>query len=150
MSYLIKEAVSEKEKKELDLLLWSVLWKPLGMPRNMRMSFQLSGPEMQLVAMVDHSIIGGLVANWHSSNDIEIRHLAVKLEYQGISIGQRLVRELIKRIPQDKTISIQTYARNTSVAFFTKLGFKHIGERLEHPDFSAQGISFQKLYLEVP
>lgn len=150
MSYLIKEAVSDNEKKELDQLLWSVLWEPLGMPRNIRASFQLSIPETQLIAMVDDSIIGGLVANWHSSDEIEIRHLAVKLEYRGISIGQRLVRELIKRMPQDKTISIQTYARNTSIAFFTRLGFKPIGECLEHPDFSAQGISFQKLYLKVP
>jgi hypothetical protein len=45
----IKHAVSNKEKNELDLLLWDVLWKPLGLPRDIRKSFKLNNPQIELL-----------------------------------------------------------------------------------------------------
>ena len=44
---------------------------------------------------------------------------------------------------------IQTYARNTSVDFFIKLGFKTEGNYMRHEDFIKYGIEFQQMYLEV-
>nr|CBH37489.1 hypothetical protein BSM_09660 [uncultured archaeon] len=45
----IKHAVSDKEKNELDLLLWNILWKPLGLPRGIRKSFKLNNPQIELL-----------------------------------------------------------------------------------------------------
>ena len=147
----IKHAVSDKEKNELDQLLWDVLWKPLGLPRDIRKSFKLNNPQIDLVAVDNGTVIGGLVANWlsESENEIEIRHIAVSSDFQGLSVGKRLVEKLIKLVQKDSPVKILTCARNISVGFFTKLGFISTGEHLEHQDFARHGIKFQQMYLEV-
>lgn len=68
----IKHAISDKEKIELDQLLWDVLWKPLGLPRDIRQSFKLNNPQIDLVAVDNGVAIGGLVANWLSESENEI------------------------------------------------------------------------------
>ncbi|MBI2868983.1 MAG: GNAT family N-acetyltransferase [Chloroflexi bacterium] len=146
----IMDAVADKQRDELDLLLWSVLWQPLGLPRDIRQTFELSGSEIDLIAVDDGSVVGGVVVSRISANKYEIRHIAVKAGYQGKSVGTRLVEELIRQIRQDTSISVQTWARNTSAGFFTKSGFKPAGERLEHPAFAAHGINFQRMHLKVP
>ncbi len=143
----IKHAISDKEKSELDQLLWDVLWKPLGLPRDIRQSFKLNNPQIDLVAVDNGVVISGLMANWLSENEIEIRHIAVSSDFQGLSVGKRLVKKLIKLVQKDNSVKIQTCARNTSVGFFTKLGFISIGEPMEHQDFARHGIKFQQMYI---
>lgn len=144
----IKHAESDKEKNELDHLLWEVLWKPLGLPRDIRQSFKLNNPQIELVAIDNNTVTGGLVANSLSDNAKEIHHIAVRPDYQGRSIGRRLVETLIKMMEMNAPVKIQTYARNTSVGFFAKLGFIPTNEYLEHPDFTKHGITIQKMYFE--
>ena len=138
-----------KKKNELDLLLGNILWKPLGLPRDIRKSFKLNNPQNDLIAVDNGIVIGGLMANWLSENEIEIRHIAVSSDFQGLSVGKRLVEKLIKLVQKDSPVKIQTCARNTSVGFFTKLGFISTGEYLEHQDFTRHGLKFQQMYLEV-
>lgn len=145
----IKYAVTEKEKNELDQLLWNVLWKPLGLPRDTRQSFKLNYPQIELIAIDNGNVIGGIVANWLSDDEIEIHHIAVSFDYQGRSVGKRLVGKLIELVELDVPITIHTYARNTSASFFSKLGFIPTGEYLEHPDFAKHGIAIQKMYCEI-
>jgi len=145
----IKQATLEEEKKELDQLLWEVLWQPINLPRQIRKSLQLSEPQINLIAIDDDTIVGALVANWLSEDDVEIRHIAVKPNYQRHAIGTLLVEELIKLVQTKAPLHIQTYARNTSIGFFTKLGFMSKGNYLEHQDFARYGITFQRMYMEV-
>jgi GNAT superfamily N-acetyltransferase len=146
----IKIAESDREKRELDQLLWEVLWEPLGLPRDVRHSFRLDKPEMELVALYRRKVIGGLVACQLAEHQFEIRHLAVHADYQGRSVGRLLIEELIKETSKNAVVWIQTYARNTSVGFFTRLGFVPEGGFLEHQDFARHGIKFQKMWLVVP
>jgi len=145
----IEHATSDKEKSELDQLLWDVLWKPLELTRDIRQSFKLNNPQIDLIAVDDGVVIGGLVANWLSENEIEIRHIAVRSEHQRLSAGRRLVEGLIKLVQKDALVTIVTCARNTSADFFAKLGFIPTGEYIEHQDFTQHGIKFQKMYLKV-
>ncbi len=145
----IKYAVTENEKNELYQLLWNVLWKPLGLPHDIRQSFKLNCPQIELIAIDNGNVIGGLVANRLSDDEIEIRHIAVSFDYQGRSAGRRLVGKLIELVELDVPITIHTYARNTSAGFFSKLGFIPTGEYLEHPDFAKHGITIQKMYCEI-
>lgn len=138
-----------RDKYSVPGIHWDVLWKPLGLPRDIRQSFKLNNPQIDLVAVDNGVVIGGLVANWLSENEIEIRHIAVSSGFQGLSVGKRLVEKLIKLVQKDNPVKIQTCARNTSVGFFTKLGFISTGEHLEHQDFARHGIKFQQMYLEV-
>ena len=149
MAVQVKPASLEKERSELDELLWDVLWKPLGLPRQARESMKLDRPQIELIATEDGAVIGGLIANMLSQSTIEIRHIAVRPDRQGRSIGRRLVDELPGLIPGDAPAEFQTYARNTSVGFFARLGFSPRGDPLEHEDFAKHGIRFQQMHRRV-
>ncbi|MBN1862146.1 MAG: GNAT family N-acetyltransferase [Dehalococcoidales bacterium] len=145
----IKSATTQKEKEELDRLLWDVLWKPLNLPRDIRKTFRLDSPEIELIAIDSDAAIGALVANWLSEKKIEIRHLAVRQDYRKKSVGKLLIEELFKLVREAAPLQIQTFARNDSVGFYAKLGFKPVGDYLEHEDFTKHGIRFQKMYTEL-
>ncbi len=145
----IKEAVSIKEKNDLDELLWKVLWEPLGIPRDFRKTVSLSSPEIELIALEDGTAIGGIVASSVAANVLEIRHIAVQAGYRRNSTGRHLVEELTQQVKTNGFVNIQTYARNTSAGFFAELGFHHTGEHLEHEVFTAHGIIFQKMYCTI-
>ena len=141
----IKQVTTHQEQNELDQLLWDVLWKPLNFKRNIRESFKLDKPQIDIVAVDNNVIIGALVANWLSNNEIEIRHIAVKTDFQKMAVGRILVEELYGLI-QDKTpLTIQTHARSTSVGFFSKLGFNPVGDILEVDEFMQHGIWLQQM-----
>ena len=144
----IKRVTTQKEKDELDQLLWDVLWKPLNFRRYIRESLKLDKPQIDLIAVDNNITIGTLVANWLSENEIEIRHIAVQPDFQGSSVGRLLVEELFRLIQGKAPLTIQTHARNTSIGFFTKLGFKPRGNRLEVDEFMKHGIWIQQMYIE--
>jgi len=142
---MIKAAESLAEKEQLDELLWQVLWKPLDLPRDIRTKFGLPGKKtIELIAVENKIVVGGLVAIWINENKLEIRHLAVEKDYQKRSIGTRLISNLFDLIKKNNPIRIQTYVRNTSFPFFVKCGFKQVNEQwIEHPDFERHGIRFK-------
>ncbi len=144
----IKHAATQKEKDELDQLLWDVLWKPLNLPRHIRKSFELNKPEINLLAIDNEVIIGALVANWLPENEVEIRHIAINPDFQGSSVGRLLVEELFKLVQGKTPLTIHTYARNTSIGFFAKLGFKPRGNRLEYDEFKKHGIWIQQVFIK--
>ena len=141
----IKPATTKREKNESDRLLWNVLWKPLNLPRHIRDSFKIDTPQIELIAVDGKVIAGVLVANWLSEKEIEIRHIAVRPDYQENSIGTLLVKELFGLVREKAPLRIQIHARNTSIGFFSKLGFKLSGNRLDHKDFIKQGIWIQQM-----
>jgi N-acetylglutamate synthase-like GNAT family acetyltransferase len=139
----IKAATNPQERDALDQLLWQVLWQPLNLPRDARKSFGLDRESVELIAVLDADIVGGLVANWLSTTEMEIRHIAVLPTCQGQSVGRQLVEKLIELVKPQQCSAIQAIARNTSQAFFEKLGFVAEPEILEHPDFAKHGITFR-------
>jgi N-acetylglutamate synthase-like GNAT family acetyltransferase len=138
-----------EEKKELNRLLFDVLWKPLDLPEDVGNAFKLDSPQTEIIAINNKQLIGGLVANRLSNDLMEIRHLAVKSEYRKMSVGKQLVSSFIDSLTHNRKIVIQVYARNTSIAFFEKLGFTQTGECLEHPEFTKHGITFHKMQREI-
>lgn len=123
----------KKESTELDHLLWEVLWKPLGLPRDVRDSFKLDVKYLEFVAKIDRRVVGGIVANWINDSEVEIRHIALMPEVQNQGIGHRLVMFLISTVSRQGCFRIHTIARNTSAGFFRKLNFKtsHVMARLQ-------------------
>lgn len=145
----IKNAESTHEKEQLDELLWNVLWQPLGLPRDIRDSFKLEKPEINLIAVENDHVLDGLVANYLSNKIVEIRHLAVKEYFQRHNIGKNLIETLIEQVTKADVKLIQTIARNTSVEFWAKLGFIPQGAYITHPDFTTYGIKFIEMILKL-
>jgi hypothetical protein len=140
-STTIRNIQGRRESEQLDCLLWEVLWEPLGLPRNVRETFRLPGESIEIGAWRECELIGALVATWTSSTTMELRHLAVRTERQGV--GGKLVKHLIAMAGCSEIV---TCARNTSLPFFTVMGFVPVSDEvLEHPAFSRFGISFRHL-----
>ena len=129
---------------ELDTSLWEVLWRPLGLPRNVRDSFKLEGESFEFVAKSHGEVLGGLVANRTSPTEVKLRHIALKPEAQNQGAGSRLVNALIGTLSQNKCTRIRVIARDTSTGFFRKLGFTTSpGEAPEHPALKKHRITFE-------
>lgn len=139
----IRAVENSADKYTLDQLLWEVLWQPLDLPRDAREDFTLDGKSIELIATIDTALVGGLVANWLSATEMEIRHIAVLPTCQGQSVGRKLLEKLIEMAKPQHCAAIQAIARNTSQAFFEKLGFIVESKILEHPDFAKHGIIFR-------
>ena len=138
------------EAAALDQLLWEVLWKPLGFPRDVRQSFKIEGGSLELAARWQGGIVGGLVAVWTGPGEVELRHLAVSPGCQGQCLGQKLVACLLSMVAGKGCRRIHTIARRTSVDFFRKTGFKQApGPIPEHPDFLRHGITFQPMQMTI-
>ena len=141
---VLKVAETHDDKAGLDELLWRVLWKPLDLPRNIRKEFSLPGGQIEIVALDNGTVIGGLVAVWTGRNELEIRHLAVAEPHQRKSVGTMLLSKLFDFVKRDYPVRVRTHARNTSHLFFLKHGFEPASEHwIEHPDFVRHGISFR-------
>ncbi len=128
----------------LDELLWIVLWQPLGLPRDIRNTFNMDGEKFELLAQENGQAVGGLLAVWTGRAEIELRHLAVAAHAQGRGIGRSLVTELCRIAKARNCRRIHTIARNTSAEFFRTLGFQTApGQTPEHPVFLEHGITFE-------
>ena len=137
-----------QEAEELDQLLWEVLWKPLGFPRDIRQRFKIDGESIELVIKESDRIIGGLVAIWTGKGEIEIRHLAVHPDAQNQKLGRGLVTTLCNIVMSSDCQRVHTIARNTSVEFFRGMGFKKAtGTPPEHSIFKKNGIAFELMEL---
>ncbi len=129
---------------EMDELLWSVLWRSLGLPRDIRSQFHIDGEKVELAAGEDGRIVGGLVAVWTAGDEMELRHLAVVSGAQRRGVGRRLVAELCRIASVGKCRRIHTITRNTSADFFRKIGFRPApGRAPQHPVFLEHGIVFE-------
>ncbi|NLD48750.1 MAG: GNAT family N-acetyltransferase [Clostridiaceae bacterium] len=145
----ISQITSIKESKDLDNLLWQVLWKPLSLSQNISETFQLTGKAIKFAASKERKLIGGLVAYFITPKEIEIRHIAVLPQFQRKSIGSALVKHLVSYASEKGCDRVYTIARTTSVDFFVKLGFKVNPHQKpqDHPAFIKHGITFHLLEL---
>ena len=141
----IKQTDSADQAKELDQLLWEVLWKPLDIPRDFRKS--ITDTEcLEYVVKEGTELLGGLIAHRVSESLVELRHLALLPAAQGKSIGRNLVEHFIEDMKKSGCTIIQTTARNTSAGFFEKIGFTTLpGDHPEHPLFMRHGITFLRM-----
>ena len=141
----VREA-ADGDFQQADRLLWEVLWRPVGLARDIRERFKLPGRETVFVAVDARGVVGAIVGQAVSDREMEIRHLAVAEDCQRKGVGGALVARLLDRCRELEVRTVCTHARNTSQAFFEREGFAAVpGETLTHPDFGRHGISFLKM-----
>lgn len=108
------------------------------------------GESIELISRTGKEITGCLVAVWTAPEEIELRHLAVAPEAQNSGVGRLLVMRLIEMVRPRGCRRLHTIARNTSKAFFRKVGFRTApGLSPKHPVFNRQGITFELMEMLV-
>ena len=135
---------SSNEVTQIENLLWEILWKPIGFSKDVRKKFRPENYEDEIIltAKAHDDNIGIIVAYQISKDEYEIRHIAVRHEYQKSGIGKKLVNKLQTILKEKGIKKIQTISRNTSKVFFKTIGFEKVEHYPDHPDFLKHGISF--------
>lgn len=75
----------------------------------------------------------------------EVRHAAVASWCHGKNIGRRLWEQVRAYLQEQGITNIEVYARNTSLGFWVKMGFRDESDWLDHELFVKHGIRFKQL-----
>lgn len=130
-------------KNEVEELLNQILWAPLGIVVDNRdIFFNDKAKEKFYIAVrnEDKLVIGCLVLTTDQPL-VEIRHLAVRTDFQNQGVGKSLVKSVLNDWPDRR---IDVIIRSTSVRFWERLGFRPSGDWMEHQSFNKHGISFRQ------
>ncbi|MDI6643444.1 MAG: GNAT family N-acetyltransferase [Methanobacteriaceae archaeon] len=131
-------------KKTAQELMYHVLWAPHGMSkvntREILEKDQINNNYYVAITNNPVDIIGCIVTR-EEGYKLEIKHLAVKEQFQRKGIGKSLVNHVLKESPSK---NVKVIARNTSIIFWEKLGFNPCGKWIKHPLFTKHGIVFRK------
>jgi GNAT superfamily N-acetyltransferase len=133
--------------QELDQLLWEVLWRPLGFPREVRKTFPIEGSLRELGYFSNGKLLGGAVFSGDAGSIVEFHHLAVLSKAQGAGVGSALVESVVGSLPSG-TAKLVAWARSENASFFQKQGFRVLEEETFSPDlFARVGASLVRVEL---
>ena len=131
-------------KKTAQELMYQVLWAPYDIsPENtceILEKNQINDSYYVAITNTRVDMIGCMVTR-EEGYTLEIKHLAVKEEFQRKGVG----RSLFNHVLNSSTCKyVEVIARNTSRIFWEKLGFNPCGRWIKHPLFTKHGIIFRK------
>ena len=80
----------------------------------------------------------------YGENTIKIGRIAVKKEKRGLHLGEKIVKELIRKAREDGAKTVKVGAQTHAVGFYEKCGFKLVGT----PEYLEENIPHYDMYLE--
>jgi len=123
MSFTIQQPGSDEEYAQYFKLRWRILRAPWGEPEGS----EIDGIEDQcfhiMVTDSDKTIGVGRL-QYNSAVEAQIRYMAVEKEYEGNSIGRRIVYTLEQEARNKNIGTVILDAREPAVGFYQKLGYK--------------------------
>ncbi len=81
----------------------------------------------------------------YGENQIKIGRIAVKKDKRKLGLGEKLVRELLRKAKEDGAKKIYLGAQTQAVGFYEKCGFKKVGT----PEYLEENIPHYDMYLEL-
>lgn len=80
----------------------------------------------------------------YGENTVKIGRIAVKKEKRGLHLGEKIVKELIRKAREDGAKTVKVGAQTHAVGFYEKCGFKLVGT----PEYLEENIPHYDMYLE--
>ncbi len=80
----------------------------------------------------------------YGENTIKIGRIAVKKEKRGLHLGEKIVKELLRKAKEDGAKTVKVGAQTHAVGFYEKCGFKLVGT----PEYLEENIPHYDMYLE--
>ncbi len=82
-----------------------------------------------MVATWEGRIVATASATRTKMESVALNRLYVRPAYQGLGIGERLLRATLAHFPECKTVSLEVEPRNKdAIAFYVARGFRKTGE----------------------
>lgn len=136
-----------KEYSEMVELRYQILRKPLGLDFSEEyLSKEKS--DYLCVCEEDTKTIGACILTPIDNNIIQLRQMAVALDYQSKGIGKMLIAFAEQTATDNSFNKITLHARKTAVPFYEKLGYSIVGDEfteVDIPHYEMEKSFIQKL-----
>ncbi len=80
----------------------------------------------------------------YGEKTVKIGRIAVKKEKRGLHLGEKIVKELLRKAKEDGAKTVKVGAQTHAVGFYEKCGFSLIGT----PEYLEENIPHYDMYLE--
>ena len=125
-NYLLKSPENKDEWERYLLFRWEMLRKPLGMSMDSladsieKESFHIMGIDE------DGNVIASGRVHFNTSDEAQIRYMAVDDNFKRRGIGSEIVTELEKYALSKKAVTITLNARENAISFYLSLGYSEV------------------------
>ena len=124
-SLIIKPPITEKEFQDYYQLRWQLLAKPW------KQDFKISQDDKEkvsnhLTAHYKNQLVGVGRLHFNTKSEAQIRYMGVITEYHGNNIGRAIEKGLRKIALKNNANSIILNARENTIPFYERLGYKQI------------------------
>ncbi|MCK4834544.1 MAG: GNAT family N-acetyltransferase [Gammaproteobacteria bacterium] len=125
MTFVIKQPKTEDEFKRYYHLRWKLLRAPWNQPEGSEID-ELEDQCFHLMAVDEDEIIGVARLQFNSSDEAQIRYMAVANGHEKKGIGRALVTVIEARAKTSRHDKIILHAREPAIGFYQKLGYEII------------------------
>ena len=128
MNIMIMQPKTRSQVQDYYNLRWQLLRKPHGQPKGSEKD-DLEELSIHLIAYYEKKVPAAVGrAHFNSSQEAQVRYMAVDPRYQNSGIGSSLLSDLEKRVSIRGAAYIVLNSRETAVGFYRKNGYRVIGE----------------------
>jgi N-acetylglutamate synthase-like GNAT family acetyltransferase len=120
---IIREPETMAEREAMFDLRWKVLRKPWNQPKGSEKD-EIEDKTIPIIAIYEDKVVGTARLQRNSLEVCQIRYMAIDPEYQRRGIGRQIILVLHQRAKQLKFKKIVLDAREPSLRFYKKLGYK--------------------------
>jgi len=106
-------------------LRWKILRKPWNQPKGSQRD-EYEEEAIHVMACLNDEVIAVGRAHFNSSDEAQVRYMAVDSSFQGRGIGSLVLRELERRAKENGSQYIILNGRENAVGFYQKNGYKII------------------------
>ena len=125
-NYLLKSPENKDEWERYLLFRWEMLRKPLGMSMDSladsieKESFHIMGIDE------DGNVIASGRVHFNTSDEAQIRYMAVDDNFKRQGIGSEIVTELERYALSKNAVTLTLNARENAISFYLSLGYSEV------------------------
>ena len=127
MKLEIREPQTELEFKQYYQLRWEILRKPWNQPKGSEKDDK-EADSIHLAVFFDDKLVGCGRGHFNTSNQAQIRYMAVDESFRQHGIGTRILKELEKRLIKKGAKEIILKAREKAVPLYKRQGYEVFDE----------------------
>jgi|TARA_B100000902_G_scaffold40977_1_gene48608 predicted GNAT family N-acyltransferase len=125
-NYLLKSPENKDEWERYLLFRWEMLRKPLGMSMD-SLADSIEEESFHLMGIDEEgNVIASGRVHFNTSDEAQIRYMAVDDNFKRQGIGSEIVTELEKYALSKKAVTITLNARENAISFYLSLGYSEV------------------------
>ena len=125
-NYLLKSPENKDEWERYLLFRWEMLRKPLGMSMD-SLADSIEEESFHLMGIDEEgNVIASGRVHFNTSDEAQIRYMAVDDNFKRRGIGSEIVTELERYALSKKAVTITLNARENAISFYLSLGYSEV------------------------